>query len=145
MATQRPDATGALRRGPSRRLTVLLALAVFALVAFGAIFAAVGGGGRAAEPTATEVREIHAILHRLERTCAQSRRSPTARRQLDRDVATILAFADAYPEARFQVDDESGSALSLLLVAREATRPCAPASSRRLDAALPERLRTVTP
>lgn len=145
MATQGPDPTAAGRRGPSPRLTVLLALGVGALVGLGAIFAAVGGGGSAAQPTAAEVREIHMILHRLETTCAQSGRSPAARGQLDGDVATIVAFADTYPEARFQVDDESGSALSLLLVAREATRQCAPAASRTLDDVLPERLRTGAP
>lgn len=143
MATQPREDVAARRRGPSRRLTVALALVIAGLIALGAILAA-RGGESAAQPTAAEVGEVHAILHRLDRTCARSGRSPQARKELDRNVGTILAFARAYPEARFTIDDESGTALSLLLVAREATRPCAPAASRRLDSALPQRFRTST-
>jgi hypothetical protein len=119
---------------------VALALLVATLVALGAIFAARGDEG-AAQPTAAEVRDLHVILHRLESTCERSRRSSATRSQLNRDVGQILAFARAYPEARFQIDDESGKALSVLLVAREATRHCAPDASRRLDRALPEQFR----
>jgi hypothetical protein len=134
------EAVAAARR-PSRRVAVAIALFVGALVALGAIFASRGGEG-AAQPTAAEVARVHAILHRLDRTCARSRGLPAARKQLDRDVDTILAFTVAYPEARFPIDDESGTALSLLLVTREATRRCAPDASRRFDDALPEQFRT---
>jgi hypothetical protein len=119
---------------------IALAVAVGALVALGAILAA-RGSDRPAQPAAREVERVHAILHRLERTCARNRRSGAARARLERDVDTILAFTAAYPEARFPIDDESGSAPSLLLVAREATRRCAPAASQRLEQALPEQFR----
>lgn len=134
MMAQRPEPVAT----PSGRMIAALALGVGVLVALGAV---VGPrlGETAAQPTAAEADDVHAILHRLERTCARSGRSPAARAQLDRDVATILAFARAYPEAQFQIDDETGRTLSLLLVAREATRRCAPQASARLNAALPER------
>lgn len=143
MTEQRPEPVAARRGAPSRRLTAALGLGLGALVALGAVLGP-RLGETAAQPTTAEVDDVHAVLHRLEKTCARSRSSPAARTRLDRDVATILAFSRAYPEARFQIDDESGRTLSLLLVAREATRRCVPEASARLDAALPERYRTGT-
>lgn len=138
MMAQRPEPVATRRGAPSRRLIAALALGVGVLVALGAVLGP-RLGETTAQPAGAEVDDVHAILHRLERTCGRSGRSPAARRQLDRDVGSILAFARAYPEARFQIDDETGRTLSLLLVGREATRRCAPQASARLDAALPGR------
>ncbi|MFF4728744.1 hypothetical protein ACFY3M_25990 [Streptomyces mirabilis] len=42
-----------------------------------------------------------------------------------------------YPDARFPIDDETGTTLSLLLVTRQSMRDCAPALAVHVDRALP--------
>jgi hypothetical protein len=91
-------------------------------------------------PTAQEVRGIHTILHRLENACSR-RLSGSRRQRLARDVGTLIRFSRTYPRARFQIDDESAHAVSVLLVAREELQRCAPDAAARIDQALPKELR----
>lgn len=104
---------------------------------------AVVRGTPSPEPTsrapAAAVRRMHGALHDLGTQCGPSARADLA--AVDRDVSTILDFARRYPEGRFAVDDETGSVLSLLLVARDAVRTCSPSAARRVDGALPLNLR----
>ena len=102
------------------------------------------GGGAPAEPSsrapAREVERMHDALHALGRECDkdESRRSAA---RIERAVDTVLSFARRYPEGRFAVDDETGSALSLLVATREDLRSCAPAASARVSDVLPPGLR----
>jgi hypothetical protein len=138
VAAALPEAVAAARRRRTRRVGAALALLIGAMLALGGILAA---RGRSAEPLPSEVRRLHDVLHGLGTACVRSGRSRSERRRLDRGVDTILAFARAYPEARFQIDDETGRAVTVLLVAREAVQRCAPDAAARLDEALPKGLR----
>jgi hypothetical protein len=96
------------------------------------------------EPTSSappaEIERLHDALHDLGDQC-EPVRSDRSKPSIDRDVATILAFARRYPEGRFPIDDETGSVLSLLLVARDTLRPCEPAAAARVNRALPSEFR----
>ncbi|MFK4729511.1 hypothetical protein ROT00_07480 [Agromyces mediolanus] len=89
-----------------------------------------------APPAAVDA--AHAALHLLGEECA-----PDAEPPADVAVAvdTIASFAGRYPKGRFPIDDETGTSVSLLLVARNALIDCAPAEAARLDALLPVELR----
>ena len=87
-----------------------------------------------------QVEGVHQALHRLGDQC-EPVRNDRSKSVIKRDVDTILAFARRYPEGRFPIDDETGSVLSLLLVARDTLRPCEPAEAARVDRALPSEFR----
>ena len=63
--------------------------------------------------------------------------STSDRRQLKQDAALIVSFARRHPHAQFPIDDEQGTTLSLLLVAREALGPCSPAAAQTANELLP--------
>lgn len=88
-----------------------------------------------------QVGRVHAALHDIGARCGPTAANPSARQQLAADAEVIVSFAERYPEALFTVDDEAGRTLSLLLVARDELRICAPAASRRADLALPPQFR----
>jgi hypothetical protein len=94
--------------------------------------------------SAAEIQRLHRALHDLGKQC-QEPEGKRSQPSINRDVDIILAFAKRYPEGRFPIDDETGSALSLLLVARNELRPCAPAAAARVDSALPPEFREPTP
>ena len=98
---------------------------------------------RSSAPPA-QVEGVHQALHSLGDQC-EPVRSDRSKPSINRDVNTILAFARRYPEGRFPIDDETGSVLSLLLVARDALRPCEPAEASRVDRALPAEFRDPKP
>ncbi len=127
-----------------RRWAFAAATILFALLALGGVLAAVErGGGRGAEqaPSAAEVRRIHATLHAIDRVCTGGRVGPGARRLLELDARMFARFARAYPQAQFRIDDEDARSVSLLLVAREALRGCAPQAAAIVDRALPQNMR----
>lgn len=91
------------------------------------------------EAPAAEVQRVHEALHDIGTQCGLAATGSPLR--IDGDVEDILAFASRYPEGRFPIDDETGTALSLLLVTREALRDCAPAAAARVDRVLPGEFR----
>lgn len=91
-------------------------------------------------PPAAEVQQVHDALHDFDTWCT-AQIGARGRRQLDGDVDVILAFARRNPDVRFPIDDETGSTLSLLLVARHALRTCHPAAAARVDQVLPQDVR----
>ncbi|TFV91135.1 hypothetical protein [Blastococcus sp. CT_GayMR16] len=87
-----------------------------------------------------EVIQAHAALHGLGEACGvetSSRSLETVERQL----AVLLAFARSHPDGAFEIDDEDGAALSLLLVLKEELRSCDPSQLPRVEALLPPRFR----
>ena len=92
----------------------------------------------------SEVRDVHEALHDLGDSCAEGdARSPAA---IERHVSVILDFAQRHPNARFEIDDESGTSLALLLVLQDELRPCAPSLLPRVQELLPpEQRRPVGP
>lgn len=148
------NATGTAVR-PARRRPGLLLSAVAATVAVALAAAAVvalrDGSGRdsgtstAAGPTPTasfvtpptaQVRPVHQALHDIDATC-RAKAGDGERTSLTHNVDTIIDFSRRYPEARFPIDDEAGSTLSLLLVTRQSMRDCAPALAIRVNRVLP--------
>jgi hypothetical protein len=92
--------------------------------------------GPASTPPAAEVQRIHDALHNMDTWCtagAVNRSQP----EIERAVDLILSFAQRHPQARFPIDDETGSTLSLLLTTRQELRTCAPTAATRVDRALP--------
>ena len=79
---------------------------------------------------------MHLALHDIGDKCAPEF-DTGVRRRLSAETDVILDFARRYPVARFRIHDETGSALSLLLVARNELRECSPADAVRVDRALP--------
>jgi len=139
----------------SRRRPDLLLSAVAATVALALVVAAVvalrdrsGGGGGAAigavasraapavTPPAAQVRPVHEALHDIDATCRAKGQSGE-QTSLARDADTVIAFSQRYPDARFPIDDETGTTLSLLLVTRQGLRGCAPVLAARVNQALP--------
>lgn len=99
-----------------------------------------GPAGPSPEATSTApaaaIRRIHIALLDIGRECLL----PAATRvpaRIDADVDTILRFTRDYPVGRFVIEDETGSAQSLLLVTRQALRDCSPRNAARIDARLP--------
>ncbi|GAB4079371.1 hypothetical protein GCU67_15025 [Modestobacter muralis] len=156
----RPDSDG---RGRPRRTIVVAAawilplLAVVSLTARAAIDLV--GQQRQDGPPATlfdprpgptyssvpagDADQVHDALHRVGETCAQApeTRAPDSPA---RDVDVIIDFARRHPDGQFDIDDEQGTALSLLLVVREELQSCDPALVPRVDALIPSRHVTST-
>ncbi|MFF9136699.1 hypothetical protein ACF09G_03885 [Streptomyces albogriseolus] len=146
------------RRRPGLRQTTVAAAVVLALAA--AAVAALrdgsgGGNGPAATmtpsataasvtPPAAQVRPVHEALHDIDARC-RAKGEGGKQTSLTRDIDTIIDFSRRYPDARFPIDDETGSTLSLLLVARQSMRDCAPALAARVDRALPSDFRDGAP
>ncbi|KPC71789.1 hypothetical protein ADL35_32930 [Streptomyces sp. NRRL WC-3753] len=125
--------------------TVVVALAAAAVVALRDGSGRGGGSSTAVEPSPTvafvtpptaQVRPVHEALHDIDAACGTNG-GHSGRTSLTRDVDTVIDFSRRYPEARFPIDDETGSTLSLLLVTRQSMRDCAPALAARVDRALP--------
>jgi hypothetical protein len=96
-------------------------------------------------PTA-DLDRVHAALHDIgERCYPQPSTDPASREALDADAAVITSFAARYPDIRFNIDDESGTALSLLLAARDDLTGCRPGAAAVIDAALPAAYRSTQP
>lgn len=89
---------------------------------------------------APEVARVHAALHDFSTWCTPTA-GARARQRLQRDAALIVAFARRHPRARFPIDDETGTTVSLLLVTRQELRNCAPAAAGLADRALPASIR----
>jgi hypothetical protein len=148
-ATPAEDTGRTSRRRPDVLLpavvaTVALALAVAAVVAqrdrSGGGGAAVGAAASSAAPAVTppvgQVRPVHEALHDIDATCRAKGQSGE-QTSLARDADTVIAFSRRYPDARFPIDDETGTTLSLLLVTRQGLRDCAPVLTARVNQALP--------
>lgn len=82
------------------------------------------------------VRRLHSAVHTLGRSC-KPRSSTEQTTRVRRSVGVIIEFARRYPAVRFRIDDENGTTLSLLFVARDAVRPCAPELVPSLDRLVP--------
>lgn len=91
-------------------------------------------------PPPVEVRQVHETLHGFRAWCRPGA-DTQARRQLERGARMIVRFARHYPQARFPIDDETGTALSVLLVTRNELRECAPAAAAVADRAIPAEVR----
>ncbi|MFF6829845.1 hypothetical protein [Streptomyces longwoodensis] len=145
------DAAGA----PPRRGQGLLLSAGAATVALAFVIAAVvalrdgsDGGSRSAAtarpsataaavtPPGTQVRPVHEALHGIDAIC-RTKSGRVKQASLARAADTVIDFSRRYPNARFPIDDETGTTLSLLLVTRQGLRDCAPALAARVDRALP--------
>lgn len=87
-------------------------------------------------PTSTapagEVMVVHEALHDIGAQCLATDPDLGV---IAADVDRIIEFSQRYPVGRFPIDDETATASSLLLVAREAVKTCALAEVDRLDAA----------
>ena len=91
---------------------------------------------------AERVQAVHDAMHDIAARCeAGVAADPEAQRDLSRSVDVILAFARDFPDARLEIDDESGRTLSLLLGVRDDLRRCAPAVAARMDRAIPPQYR----
>ena len=96
-------------------------------------------------PTA-DLDRIHAALHDIgERCFPRPSTDPASRKALDADASVITSFAAHYPDIRFSIDDESGTALSLLLATRDDLATCRPGAAAVIDAALPSPYRSTPP
>jgi hypothetical protein len=91
-----------------------------------------------------EVNRVHAALHDIGARCGATVADPATQQYLAADAEVIVTFAERYPDALFTVDDETGRALSLLFVARDELRICAPEASQRADLAIPAPFRVPT-
>lgn len=83
---------------------------------------------------AAAIQAAHDALHHIGSECGASVAAPP---NVDADVSTITGFARRYPVGRFPIDDETGTAVSLLLVTRQALEDCAPAKAELVDRLLP--------
>lgn len=106
-----------------------------------------GTAGAAPSPIPTaDLDRVHAALHDIgERCFPQPSTDPASREALDADASVITSFAARYPDIRFSIDDESGTALSLLLAARDDLAGCRPGAAAVIDAALPAAYRSTPP
>lgn len=93
-------------------------------------------------PPQEQVDVVHAALHTIGSRCAQ-RTNPGGRAQdeLAKNVDTIVLFARRYPNSRFPIDDESGTALSLLFATRDELRVCSPRQAARINQVMPAEFR----
>ena len=87
----------------------------------------------------TVQRQVHGVYHRLGRHC---NRRETHGTELDRITSDFVRWYRAYPAARYalQIDDESGTMLSAILVLRYELSRCSPRHAARIDAVLPARM-----
>ena len=96
-------------------------------------------------PAPKEVDIIHAALHDIGSRCRPSTRlSSDAQEELAKDVDDIVSFARRHPDARFPIDDECGTALSLLFETRDELRVCSPRQAARIDQEMPAEFRDST-
>ena len=86
-----------------------------------------------------EVQAVHRALHRIGDACTDP--DPDTTDVVERQVSVILDFVRRNPDARFEIDDESGTALALLLVLQDELPPCAPTEVPRVQNVLPPDLR----
>ena len=98
----------------------------------------------ATAPTAA-VRPVHRALHALGRLCGSDAVSAEASSQARRPVMVILEFAHRYPNVSFPVHDETGTTLSLLFVARNEVRACAPMLAAQVERSIPPEYLTPNP
>lgn len=137
------------RRTALLLLAALLAAGVLVLVLVGVIRWASPDSSLTTQPSqnvilpqpeqtapAAAVRPVHRALHTLGRVCKPG--DDTNRTsQAEPSLAVILDFAHRYPNVRFPVHDETGTTLSLLFVARDSVRSCAPGLIPRVDRLIP--------
>lgn len=97
---------------------------------------------QAAQTTLTqvEVQPVHDALHDIAARCRPGTAADDPRR-VAHDAAVFMSFALRYPRAEFSIDDERGTTLSLLLVARQALTDCAPGAAAQIDRLLPTEYR----
>lgn len=98
-------------------------------------------------PTAAERRAIHDGLERIGRACdAKAQRAQRAR-IASSEVRRLLAFRRRYPTQRFALErgGETGTMLSVLLVARSELVGCYPAGVYAIDRVLPPSVRRALP
>lgn len=86
-----------------------------------------------------EVRDVHRALHRIGDACTDP--GPDTTDVVGQQVSVILDFVRRHPGARFEIDDESGTPLALLLVLQDELAPCAPTEVPRVQNLLPPDLR----
>ena len=128
---------------------MLVVLALLALVAAGMIAVMLTRTVDASDVESTltpvaappaEVDRIHAALHEMGAVCTRDADEATQVR-IETAVDLLVEFALRYPNATFQIDDETGRSLGLLLVARNEMQVCAPRAAARANAALPSQYR----
>jgi len=85
---------------------------------------------------------VHRALHDIGEKCSASAED-VKRPDVGSSVRVILGFARKYPEGRFPIDDETGSALSLLLVTKDELDTCSPRHAARVARELPPDLRNL--
>ena len=148
-------------RPSSRRWTrsrgvavLLLALTGLAIVGYAAVYAPgrQSDDGAPARPVSgpaeqtylsvpqDDVDEVHLALHGLGEACAGEEASPSES-ALETHVSVILDFVRRYPSGRFQLGDESGSSLALLIVLQDELEMCGPSFLPRVRELLPPELR----
>lgn len=79
---------------------------------------------------------MHRALHGLDRVCRGLVPDPNGAR-VQRHTQAMLQFARDYPRAGFEIDDETGSTLSLLVVLHDELRSCAPQLIPAVEELLP--------
>jgi len=132
--------------GRRRRWAVAAAVLLLALFALGGIVVAVEAGGNgetSAAPCAAAIRRVHVTMHAIDSACSGMRPALRQTGRLVRDAHKLADFARAYPRAQFRIDDEDARAISVLLVARETLKTCAPRAAVIVDGALPAGMRVL--
>ena len=143
---------------PRQRLSVGAAIAIPTLALLGvAVFTALDLVGQQPQPRGPatllsptpertyskapedQVRNVHRALHRIGDECSDP--GPGTEAVVAQEASVILDFARRHPDARFEIDDESGTPLALLLVLRDELPACAPALVPRVEDLLPGGLR----
>lgn len=134
---------------PRGRLTTIVLLAAFP-AACGTSTPAPDSGGhterhdpRARVPDDVQ-HTVHTALHALPRLCGGRRPNSRA---LDRTTRIFIRYYKRYPSRRFrlQIDDESGTMLSALLVLRQDLSRCSPRLTVKVDRVLPADIRLALP
>ena len=88
--------------------------------------------GPTSAATAGEIEVAHVALHEIGAQCLADDPDLGV---IAEDVDRIIEFSQRFPIGRFPIDDETATASSLLLIAREAVKSCAPAEADRIDVA----------
>lgn len=82
------------------------------------------------------VRPVHQALHTLGKVCTEDA-DPVQATAVGSAVDVILRFARRNPDVRFPIHDEVGTTPSLLFVARDSVRTCAPWLTDRIERLVP--------